>query len=70
MFFSGKEIFNFNVYNKNVNFPSQFFLGSISNGLSNTESREICLNSFGYNSIGKSDILNIRKYLMTNNNLK
>ena len=70
MFVNGKEIFNFNVYNKYVNFPTQFCLGSISNGLSNTESREICLNSFDYNSIDKSDILNIRKYLMANNDIK
>ena len=67
--------------NKNVNFPTQFCLGNISNGLSATESREVSLNgniydfsvdynSVDYNSIDKSDILNIRKYLMTKNNVK
>ena len=62
--------------NKNVNFPTQFCLGNISNGLSATESREVSLNgniydfSVDYNSIDTSDILNIRKYLMTKNNVK
>ena len=30
--------------NKNVNFPTQFCLGSISNGFNVTESREVFLN--------------------------
>ena len=66
----------FKTDNKNVNFPTQFYLGNISNGLSATESREVSLNgniynfSVDYNSIDKSDILNIRKYLMTKNNVK
>ena len=76
LFVNGKEIFKFKADNKNVNFPTQFCLGSISNGLSNTESKEVSLNenvydfSVDYNSIDKSDILNIHKYLMTNNNIK
>ena len=75
-FVNGKEIFNFKANNKNVNFPTQFCLGSISNGFSATESREVSLNgnvydfSVDYNSIDKSDILNIHKYLMTKNNVK
>ena len=50
------------VSNKNVNFPTQLCLGSIGNGFSNTESREVSLNgnvyyfSVNYNSIDKSDI--------------
>ena len=75
LFVNGKEIFKFKADNKNVNFPTRFCLGSISNGLSNTESKEVSLNgniydfSVDYNSIDKSDILNIHKYLMTNNNI-
>ena len=58
---------------KNVNFPTQFCLGSISNGLSAAESRKVSLNgnvyesSVNYNSINKSDISEIHKYLMTKN---
>ena len=50
-------------------------LGSISIGFSAIESREVSLNgnvydfSVDYNSIDKSDILNIRKYFMTKNNI-
>ena len=65
-----------NADNKNVKFLDQFCLGSISNGFSATESREVSLNenvydsSVDYNSIDKSDILNIHKYLMKKNNIK
>ena len=54
---------------KIVNFPAQFCLGSIFYGFSATESRGVSLNgnvydfSVDYNSIDKSDILNIHKYL-------
>ena len=34
--------------NKNVNFPTQFCVGNISNGISATESREISLNGNVY----------------------
>ena len=76
LFVNGKEIFKFKPDNKNANFPNQFCLGSISNGFSATESTEVSLNenvydfSFDYNSIEKSDILTIHKYLMTKNNIK
>ena len=76
LFVNGKEIFKFKADNKNVNFPTQFCLESICNGFSATESREVSLNgnmydfSVDYNSIDKSDILNIHKYLMTKNNTK
>ena len=59
-----------------VSFPIQFCLGSTSNEFSATESREVSLNGsmydflVDYSSIGKSDILNIHKYLMTKNNIK
>ena len=75
LFVNGKEIFKFKAGNKNVNFPTQFCLGNISNGFSALESREVSLNgniydfSVDYNSIDKSDILNIHKYLMTKNNI-
>ena len=44
--------------------------------VTSTESREVSLNrnvydfSVNYNSIGKSDILNIHKYLTNNDNIK
>ena len=71
-----KEIFKFKADNKNINFPTQFYLGSTSNGFSATESREVSLNknvydfSVDHNSIYKSDILNIHKYLMIKSNIK
>ena len=74
LFVNGKEISIFKADNKNVNFPNQFCLRSIPNGFSATESREVSLNgnvydfSVDYNSIDKSDILNINKYLITKNN--
>ena len=46
------------------------------NGFNATESREVFFNgnvydlSVDYNSVDKSDILNIHKYLMTKNNIK
>ena len=76
LFVNGKEIFNFKANIKHVNFPTQFRLGSISNGFSNTESREVSSNgnmyyfSVDYNPTDKSDILNIHKYLMIKNNIK
>ena len=57
LFVNGKEIFKFEADNKNLNFPMQFFLGSISN--SATEARQSSLNgnvynfSFDCNSIDK-----------------
>ena len=76
LFVNGKEVFKFKADNKNGNFPTQFCLESISNGFSATEFGEVSLDenmydfSVDYNSIDKSDILNIHKYLMTKNNKK
>ena len=67
MLVNGKEIIKFKADNKNVNFATQFCLGSISDGFSATQSREVSLNgnvydfSVYYNSIDKFDILNIHK---------
>ena len=44
LFVNGKEIFKLKYGNKNVSFPTQFCLGSISNGFSVHESREVSLN--------------------------
>ena len=65
LFLNGKEIVKFKDDNKNVNFPTQFCLGNISNGFRNTESREVSLNENVYDfsvdksSIDKYDILKI-----------
>ena len=59
-----KKIFKIKADNKNNNFPTQFCLGSISNGFTAPESREVYLNGnvhgflVGYNSVDKSDKLN------------
>ena len=64
LFVNGKEIFKFKAAKKNVNFPTQFCLGSISNGFSGTGYREVSLNenlsfSVDCNSIDKYDILTL-----------
>ena len=59
-----------------LTFATHICLESISNGFSATHHREVSLNenvydfSVDYNSIDKSDILNIHRYLMTKNNIK
>ena len=64
LFVNVKERLNFKADEKNVNFPTQSCFGSISNGFSATESREVSINgnmydfSVDYNSIDKSDINN------------
>ena len=70
-----KKSLNLTLTIKMLTFQLKFFLGSICNGFSATEFREVSLNgnvydfSVDYNSIDKSDILNIHNYLMTNNNI-
>ena len=60
----------------NVIFSTPFCLGSISDEFSANESREVSFNrnvydfSVDYNSIDKSDILIIHKYLMAKNNIQ
>ena len=57
-----KKICKFKADKKNVNFPTQFCLESISNGFSATESREVSNNGnvddfpVDYNSIDKSNV--------------
>ena len=76
LFINGNKFFKFKADNKNVNFQTQFCLRGISNGFSATDAKEVSLNgsvyniSVDYNSIDKSDISNIHKYLMTKNNIK
>ena len=76
LFVNGKEIIKFKADNKNFNFSTRFCLWSMSDGFSSIESREVSLNgnvydfSVDYNSIDKSDILNIPKYLMAKNKIK
>ena len=73
---NGKETFKFKASNKNVNFPTQFCLGSLFNEFGATDSRELSLkgNVYGfsvdYNAIDKSAILNNSKCSMVKNNIK
>ena len=76
LFVNGKEIFKFRSDSKNINFPTQLCLGSISNELRAIDSREIFLQgnmydfSVDYNVINKYDILNIYIYLKAKNYVK
>ena len=76
MFVNGIEIYKFKVNNKNHNFPTQFYLGSMSNEVDAVKSREISFNrsvhncSVDYNVVDKTDILNIQKYLIVKKDIK
>ena len=72
LFVDGKEMFKFKANNKNVNFPTQLCLESISNAFVATNSLKGNVYNFSIecNAIDGSDILNIHKYLMVKNNLK
>ena len=76
MVVNGKEICKVKADNENLNFPTLFILRSISNEFRATESREVSLNgnvyvfSVDYSSIDKFEILHMKKYLMTTNNIK
>ena len=76
LFVHGKLICKVNAGNKNVNFPTQFCLGSLSNKFRAIDSREVSFKENVYdfsvdnNDIDKSNILSIRKYLLTKNNVK
>ena len=70
-----KEIYKFKVFTKSFNVRNQFCLGTISNKLVAIDSREVCLKgdrldfSVDYNSIDKSNIKNIHRHLMAENNI-
>ena len=63
LFVNGKQILKFKADNKNVNLPIHFYLGSVSNGFSATEFREVSSNgnvydfSVDYQSVYNYDIL-------------
>ena len=69
-------MYKFKADNKNINFPTQFCLGSISNKCNYFESKELSFKgnvynfSVDYDAIHNSDILDIHKYLMIKNNIK
>ena len=48
LFVNGKGIFNFKANNGNINFRTQFCLGSISNKCSSIKSKEVCLKGIIY----------------------
>ena len=74
LFANGKEIFKFKTDNENVNFPTQFCHGNLSNGFSATDSSKVSLNgnvydfSVDYKSIDKSNILKRKETNLPNNN--
>ena len=71
-----KKIYKFKASNKNVNFPTQFYLGIMSNKFNYVDEEEVSLKAnvydflIDYNAINKSVILDIHKYLLVKNNLK
>ena len=74
MFVNTKEFCKCKAVNKNVNFSCQFCLGSTCNKFNEIEEVSFKGNvydfSVDYNATGKSNILNIHKYLMVMNNIK
>ena len=76
LFVNGKEIHKFKVDNGIVNFTTQFYLGSMSNGFGAVKSRKVSLKRNTYdssadcNAIDRSDILSIHKCLMVQSNMK
>ena len=76
VFVNGKENCHFKANHKNVNFPTRFYLGSISNGFHAVKYGEKYLNGNVYgvsvdcNAIDKFDTLNIHKCLMVKDRTK
>ena len=69
LFVNGREIYKFKAGNKK-NFPYQCYLGSISNKFDYPDAKEVFLKiNIYYDTIDKSDILNIKKYSMIKNNI-
>ena len=77
LFVNGKEINKSKASNKNVNFPSQYCLGSISNKFESEEVKSEDVSFIGnlydfsvdYDVIDKCNISNIHKYLMIENSI-
>ena len=73
---NGKETYKFKADNKNVDFPTQLCLGSISNKFGAIDSREVVLEgnlynfSVDYDTIDNSYILNFQKYFMVKKTYK
>ena len=83
LLFNRKEIYKFKADNKNVNFPNQLCLRTISNKFDKGDmscrkikAKQVSLKkdlydfSVNYDAIDKYDILNIHKYLIAKNNIK
>ena len=76
LFVNRREIYKFKASNKNVNFPSQFCLGSIPNKFDYIDSAEVSLKGHmydfqaDYNALDESSILNIYLYLIGKNSIK
>ena len=76
LFVNRREIYKFKASNKNVNFPSQFCLGTIPNKFDYIDSEEVSLKGnvydfqADYNALHKSSILNIYIYLIGKNSIK
>ena len=70
LFANWKKSGNCKADNKNVNFPIQFWLESISEKFGKVESEKVSFKgniygfSIDYDAIDKSEVLNIHKYLM------
>ena len=76
LFVNGTKIFKFKRDYKNINFPTQFCLGNISDKFDAVIYTDVLSKgnahhfSVHYNAIYKSDILNIHNYLIVKNNIK
>lgn len=75
LFDNTEEIYNLKASNKNVNFPTQFCLGSICNKFCAFDSRDVSLKgnvydlTVDYNSTDKFSILKTNRYLLVKNNI-
>ena len=73
LFVNEKEIYKFKANDGNVNFPSRFCLGSISNEFYSFNSEKVSFKgneydfSVDYCAIDKYNVLKIHKYLMIKN---
>ena len=70
MFVNGKDFLKIKADNKNVNFPIQFCLGSVSSATEKSLNGNVNNVSVNYDSVDKFDRLNFHEYLMNRNNVK